>query len=465
MALLMILVNVAIIAMASIRITLQHAWGDLLHHILHPGNSPITAGTLLVGYADTWLAYSGLESGAQIAGAMKLPVRRTASAGMWLVIAATSFFSPILTAYSTFLLPEAVKASHKDAFISMLAETVGGQSLMVMTVVSAALLLIMACNTAIVGNYHVNLRLVSAGFLPPALSKRNLKFGTPHLSIALSAALPIIVVMATQGSVEQLGDLYSFGLLGTLVLSSLSLDTLRFREGSRGLGWGLGVFTTVALAVAWFINMVFKWHALAFGGTLSALIVGAALAYRSGWLGRLSPILAYRSVVVPISAEQVEALAAEKPKAARVLTVDEAMALQPLESAKILVALRGHNERLLRDAALLARGLEQANLYVVYVDEVPGLFFQPVEGPSDEANQVLAEASAFLSKLDLNAIPLWRLSNDAASGVADASIKLGAEVVMVGTSKRSAIWHLLRGHVVKGLAEALPEQTRLLICN
>jgi nucleotide-binding universal stress UspA family protein len=219
------------------------------------------------------------------------------------------------------------------------------------------------------------------------------------------------------------------------------------------------------LALAWFLNMLFKWHSLAFGGTLTAFIVGGALAYKNGWLGRLAPVLMPQPVVIPLSHEQVEQLAAGKPGAARVLTVDEAVELRSLESSSVLVALRGPNERLLKDAAILARGLDQQNVYVVYVDEVPGLFFQPVEGPSKEANEVLAEASAVLNNQGLNAIPLWRISNDAAVAVAEAATKLKADAVMVGTSKRSAIWHLLRGHVVKGLAEALPEKTRLFICN
>jgi nucleotide-binding universal stress UspA family protein len=322
----------------------------------------------------------------------------------------------------------------------------------------------MACNTAIVGNYHVNLRLVSAGFLPPVLAKRNMKFGTPHFSIALSALVPMVVLILTLGDVAKLGDLYSFGLLGTLVLSSASLDVLRHREKGSRLGFGVGVFTTVCLAVAWILNMVFKWHSLAFGGTLTVVFVGMALSYRGGLLGRLNPAFEPKPAT-PITHQQIEQMAAAQPKAGRVLTVDEAVELQALERSTVLVALRGPSDRLLRDAAVLAKGLGQGNVYVVYVDEMPGLFFQPVDGPSSEANQVLAQAADGIQKLGLNAIPLWRISNDAAYSIADAAARLDVDALLVGTSKRSAIWTLLRGHIVKGLAEALPEKTRLFICN
>jgi hypothetical protein len=36
---------------------------------------------------------------------------------------------------------------------------------------------------------------------------------------------------------------------------------------------------------------------------------------------------------------------------------------------------------------------------------------------------------------------------------------------MVGVSRRSAIYHLLRGHVVKGLASRLPGKCHLILCN
>jgi len=91
--------------------------------------------------------------------------------------------------------------------------------------------------------------------------------------------------------------------------------------------------------------------------------------------------------------------------------------------------------------------------------------FQVVDGPSDEANQVLSQAVEHVQKLGMTAIPLWRISNDAAYSIADAAHRLDIDAVLVGTSKRSAIWHLLRGQIVKGLAESLPDKTRLLICN
>jgi len=36
---------------------------------------------------------------------------------------------------------------------------------------------------------------------------------------------------------------------------------------------------------------------------------------------------------------------------------------------------------------------------------------------------------------------------------------------MVGTSQRNAVWHLLRGNVLKSLVRELPAEVRVWICN
>src|SRR5205085_1093816 len=62
------------------------------------------AGHVLVGFASSWLAFSGLESISQIAPALREPRQRTASRAMLLVIAAILLTSPIVTAFETALL-------------------------------------------------------------------------------------------------------------------------------------------------------------------------------------------------------------------------------------------------------------------------------------------------------------------------------------------------------------------------
>ncbi len=460
MAALQIAVSLAIVVLAALAIAARNAWGDFIEHVLRP-DVRLTAGGLLVGYANTWLAYSGLESGAQVSGAMAEPTRRTASVAMWGVIFAISVFSPAMTGVSTYLLDEHTKEFDREAYISHLALTVSdARVLQVLTVISATLLLIMACNTALVGNYHVNGRLTAAGFLPPVLASRNRRFGTPHVSIAISGIVPMLVIVGTRGNVDALGDLYAFGLLGTLAISSISIDVLRWREHGNPFQFLGGSLTTIALLLAWSINLVNKPNATLFGGGLTLLLVGLGIAYRRGLIPRIAapaPLVTWR---------EAERAAGAAPEAAKVLTLSEAVDLKPLESASTLVALRGFNERLLEDAALFAKGLGERTVYVICVDEVPGLYLPWDVAPSDEAQSLLTQAYETLrQRHGLLALPIWRISNDAAAAIAEAARELGVKAVFVGTTKRSAIWHLLRGNVLKGLLKHLPAETRLLISS
>jgi len=101
---------------------------------------------------------------------------------------------------------------------------------------------------------------------------------------ALAAiALPVIVVIAVNGSVNLLGDLYAFGLLGTFVLTCVSLDVVRWHERehwTRGHAvlFAIGVLTTALVLVAWLVNLVAKPLATEFGGGLTVIgvIVGMA---------------------------------------------------------------------------------------------------------------------------------------------------------------------------------------------
>ena len=238
---------------------------------------------LVTGYAAAFLAFSGLESIAQIAPAMRLPRKLVAYRTMGLVVITMAMTSPLLTLWSTTLLPS---SSDPNQFISLLGAKFAGQAVGNLVAISGALLLVFASNTAIIGAYHVFIALTRMGFMPRFVERRNRWRGTPHWAILLSVAVPIGVVQFSGANVNLLGDLYAFGLLGAFVLTCMSLDIVRWRETRMRspLGWvgyGIGVLTTVAVAVAWTVNLVAKPLATEFGGglTVLGLIVGFGTYY------------------------------------------------------------------------------------------------------------------------------------------------------------------------------------------
>jgi amino acid transporter len=250
----------------------------------------LTPVIILTGYAGAFLAFSGLESIAQLAPAMADPRARVARVAMGLVVISVGLTSPLLTLWSTTLLD----ARHVDPnqFLSILGGFAGGPLgplLQYYVAVSGALLLVFASNTAIIGAYHVFLALSRMRFLPALLYRTNRWRGTPHWAIVASAGIPLAVVVMSRGDVGVLGDLYAFGLLGAFTVTCLSLDIVRWHErreqapapdsGLRPAGpvmLAAGFVTTALVALAWTTNLVAKPLATLFGGGLTVVGLGIA---------------------------------------------------------------------------------------------------------------------------------------------------------------------------------------------
>ena len=196
--------------------------------------------TILTGFAGAFLAFSGLESISQLSPVMKLPRGKTVSKALALVAITVGITSPLLTIFSTVLLnsPDLLATTNvrmlvtpfPDTFISDLAGTYGGMILLIATAIAASALLVFACNTAIIGAYHVFMALSRMGYLPKFFTAINAWRGTPHNAILVATGIPVIVLLAVGGRIDILGDLYAFGLLGAFTLTCLSMSVIRYRD-------------------------------------------------------------------------------------------------------------------------------------------------------------------------------------------------------------------------------------------
>ena len=244
--------------------------------------SRLTPVTILTGYAGAFLAFSGLESIAQLSPALAEPRARVARVAMGLVVISVGITSPLLTLWSTTLLD----ARHVDPnqFISILGGFAAGPMLQYYVAFTGALLLVFASNTALIGAYHVFIALSRMRFLPTFIQQINRWRGTPHWAIIIGVGIPLAVVAVSRGDVGLLGDLYAFGLLGAFTLTCLSLDIVRWHErrehapppasGLRPAGpvmLVVGFLTTVLVGLAWTTNLVAKPLATLFGGGLTVL--------------------------------------------------------------------------------------------------------------------------------------------------------------------------------------------------
>ena len=451
MAVASFLVNITVLAVVAVQLDAAQ-WSLVWAQFQSVGTLP--PWPLLVGFAGSWLAFSGLESISQIAPALKPPREKTALKAMIMVMVAILVTSPLVTSMSTALL----RASEVNParFLFELGRAFGPKALRLAIVLTASSLLVAAANTAIIGCYHVFLALVRLGFMPRWMAARNRRFNTPHWAIAVSVAVPVAVILASRARTDILGHMYTFGLLGAFTLTSVGLDRIKWQERARGPAFFVGLFTSLLVGGAWIITLVHQRLNTLVGVTVGALGFLLSYAIKRGWLGRNEGF---------VSAEAAERAASGMVSAVDILTVEEAVDMKAMYQGTTLVALRAPNLRLFQEAVARTRGMGEKSVYLIFVDEIPGLFFPPKTGPSNEARDVLAAGVDYFRHADITAIPVWRMAHDAGASIAGAARRLGAGAVMVGTSQRSAIWHLLRGNVLESLIRDLPERTRVWICN
>jgi hypothetical protein len=248
------------------------------------------------------------------------------------------------------------------------------------------------------------------------------------------------------------------------VLSSVGVDVMRWRLHRRGPSFYLGLVTSAMVIVAWSVNLFAKPLATLFGGGVTMVGMTIALGMREGWLTNA----VYRVGFIGRLAERAAAAAERKAEegAVEIISLAQAKELRPLFSSHTLLAVRGKAPTLVREACHRVLGRDERVLYCVYVEEVPGLFLtNETPEPNPEGVASLRHAFEEARKLEVELIPIWMISHNAGEAIARAADALDVDGVIVGVSRRNALYRLLRGQVVKGLARKLPKDCHLILCN
>lgn len=428
-------------------------WVGLSGHLAHMASR--RWGDMAAGFAAAWLAFSGLESLGQLAPALREPRRRTIHIVAVLVVVSLVGTAPAFTVIAV----EAAKASHLDpqpALLAAIAARYGGKALLALLALGGAGLLLVAANIAFIGCYNVFKAVGELGYLPAFLAQRNRRFGTPRAAVAVITALSVLLVLVTGGRLLALAKIFAFGLLGSYAITSLSLNVLAWRE-RRPLRLSVGVVASLALFIPWVTSWFTKPSATLYGLLVTGAQLVVAFVTQRGWIrsGRFGYL----------RAATAERAAAAGPAANEVVTLEEALAVKATYPSTTLVALRGQNRNLCRESVRRARGAGDAAVYVIFVDEVPGLFFPPRTGPSDDAIDVLNGAVYDVNREGMEAVPIWRIAHDAGASIAEAAEALGIRCVLMGTTARSTVWQFLRGDVLKRLLRELPEPVHVVICE
>ncbi len=468
-----------------------------------------------IGFTEIVLALSGVEAIANMTGIMVQPVEKTARKAILPVLIEIVILNLVLalamTSLPSSILDEKVigpdgkeTLAHTGDMLKQIAIHYVGPGFAAIASVVFAALLLSAVNTALADLVSIQFMLSRDKELPRQLSLLN-RFGMPMIPLVIGAIIPAIVVLIFS-DVEKLAALYAIGVVGAISINLGTTSTnpeLPLKRGERYFMMGL---TVVMLAIGLTICTE-KPAARSF-----ALIVLVA-----GLAGRLVTIVTNK--VVPISqgtrigymafaaaavgAELVIALTmgddwrAFIPSAAVALMMGYASlvtqkyraillappeappsSLEPAPSKpkmilkgdytpkeRIMVATTG-NPRLI-DFAMKECKNRQAELDILFIRHLAVTPMGPTAPPS------LAEDASALELFDRlrtqahdAGVPLrllYGVARDIPEAILDMAVTHGADLLLLGTTRRGTLWKAMKGDVIQAVAEQLPERIGLLI--
>ena len=377
------------------------------------------------------LALSGVEAIANLTGVMKKPVFVTAKRSIYTVAAEVAFFNLILAIAMVSLLPDR-EAHTADMLAYMAHHFVGPWGEWPVRIIGGMLLL-SATNTAINGLMSIVYVMSRDGEMPTILQKLN-GFGAPWIGAIIAAVAPAIVLLFAH-DIETLASLYAIGVVGAVAINcSLCAFHPRLRKMKRKIPM---LMLGALLVAIWVTLAITKLHATIF--VTVVLVLGLSLRQITRWAATRRP----------------------KPSLLRQAIIEQ-LTPEALSKPKYLMATAGSSQ-LAYAAAEYARS-HNAALVVCFIREVALSYkVAAAERRFNLDNDVAAQAlfTEFLEighRYGVPIIPMYDTGTDAAELIAELAAINGVDKVLIGSSRRGALHHLIKGSFQRKLEELLPPE-------
>lgn len=417
------------------------------------------------------LAISGVEAVANMTGIMVEPVTKTARRSIWPVMIEIVVLNLVLCvamqAVPLTVLgngdPALAMTAHRDDMLKVLAEYYVGPVFAGVASLAFAALLMSAVNTAVTDLVSIQFMMARDKELPGVFGGLN-RWGMPVLPLLIGTVVPLVTVLLAP-DVGILAELYAIGVVGAIAINVSACATNKRLGLKRHEQIGMLALAVVLIAI-WVTIAYEKPRALAFAGT----IVGVGLVAR--WVTRnysrigkwmLSPS------GFPLEVPLESVAAASAPSSVTTLEKHRTESLrlklpQPAPAKRVMVASRG-NPKLLRFACEYARS-QHAELWVIFVRHIA----VPVEparasdlAADNEAQRLNQQAEQLAAEFGLTWRFVYATTADVAETILDIAATQAVDVLILGASRRGALWKAMKGDVIQRVAELLPENINLLI--
>ena len=416
-------------------------------HIEPLSGSPFTWWTQFTAII---LAISGVEAVANMTGIMVEPVEHTARRAIWPVLVEIVVLNLILT-LAMLAMPLAVLgdgdasqaySAHRDDMLRVMAEYYVGPSFAAVAAIVFALLLLSAVNTCLTDLVSVQFMMARDKELPKTFAGLN-KWGMPLIPLVVATIVPLVTVVLVP-DVGHLADLYAIGVVGAVAVNLGSCVTsfnLPMKRWERIL---MSILAVLMICV-WVSIAYEKPHALAFAGVIVAIGMTAR------WITH------HREAIGGTVTSLVGQI--------RDLTAGSAESIPALSGPRYLVATQG-NPKLVAFALEQAKQA-QAELLFLFVRHIAVPMLGPANKPDialdPDAQQAALQIQEQAAATGVPTRFLYTVAENIAETIVDFAVTYGVNRVIIGATKRGTLWRTMKGDVIQGVAQHLPEATQLLI--
>ncbi|HZZ44293.1 MAG TPA: APC family permease [Tepidisphaeraceae bacterium] len=378
------------------------------------------------------LALSGVEAIANLTGVMHKPVYATARKSIWVVAAEVAFFNLLLALIMVSMAPD--RQSHVGDMMAYIAEGANNSRpwLGWPVRIIGGLLLLSACNTAVNGLMSI-MYVMSRDSEMPALFQKLNGFGAPWVGAVVAAGTPALVLIFAH-DLETLASLYAIGVVGAVAINCCLCT---FHPRLRKLWRKIPMAILGTLLIAIWITLAFtKWHALVF--VCIVLAIGLTLRQITKTFAKRHP---KPSLLRQAIVEQLTPEAFGKPKLLLATAGSDAMAIPALAECKQC------------NSALVVAFIREVSLsYKVEAETRLTLETDPA------AQALFAAFLAHGHRLNIPIIPVYDTGPDSTLLIAETAAIYGCEKVLIGSSRRGAVYHMIKGSFQKKLEHLLPPE-------
>lgn len=258
----------------------------------------------LYGVVMAMVAFTGIESMAQLSSEAKNPKKTVPRAIMLAMGLLLVMYAGIAITALSAVTPQELSTTYQEDPIAgiVAALPIGSAVLGPWVGILAAVLLIVASNAGLIGASRLSFNMGEHFQLPRTFYNLHKKFKTPYVSLMIFGVLSSLVIVWSEGSLNALAELYSFGAMLAFFCAHISLIVHRFRFPDmerpfkaplnitirgKSLSITAVIGATMTLAV-WLLVIITKPNGRNFG--ILWLIVGLAMYFVYRKQHKISPI-------------------------------------------------------------------------------------------------------------------------------------------------------------------------------